>query len=86
MKEFLFASALLVLFQYINYDYLTLFKSQPDYLTLQNQTIPATNSTPAVTTQVVAFTVDISSYVYDFASITFKYQDQTPDERLATMI
>jgi len=37
MKEFIFALGILIVFQYVNYEYLTLFRGEETYLTLDEQ-------------------------------------------------
>lgn len=75
MKEFLFALALLILFQLINYEYLTLFKTQPMYLAAANseEALQSNFSTPTSMNPNVVFTIDISEYTYDFSSVNFDY-------------
>lgn len=59
MKEFCFALAVLVIFQYINYDYLNLFQPPSQYLMQVNTTAPMNPNdpnSPNVTTTSVTFT------------------------------
>ena len=76
-KEFFCAFVLLVLFQYINYEYLSLFRGQPQYLALQYDNSTGTNET--------IIRQDLSSSTYDFASVKWHYEELDGDQYVAKM-
>eukprot|EP00347_Sterkiella_histriomuscorum_P022855 403336899 len=74
-KEFFFSFVLLILFQLINYDYLSFFRGPSQYLAVQ------INPDTKEKTTVFAENFDIGASLYDFSSVVFQQDDLTDKER-----
>ncbi|CDW78613.1 UNKNOWN [Stylonychia lemnae] len=73
-KEFFNAFILLILFQLINYDYLSYFRGPSQYLAQEPD--PETGQNVTVLTN-----IDIGGSIYDFSSVIFQEDNLTDEER-----